>query len=65
MKENLQAGVEFTLAIFPQPPTLFQPSKRVLNDPSLWQYNKGHWDPEKFACKLAWKVADLILNECF
>lgn len=50
MKENLQAGVEFTLAIFPQPPTLFQPSKRVLNDPSLWQYNKGHWDPEKFAC---------------
>ncbi|MFP3016445.1 MAG: hypothetical protein ACEY3H_02525 [Wolbachia sp.] len=23
------------------------------------------WNPEKFACKLVWKVADLTLNECF
>ena len=41
VKANLQAGIEFSLTIFPQSPTFFQPSKRSLDNPPFWQYSKG------------------------
>lgn len=32
---ELQAGIEFTLAVFPQPPILLQPGKAALNNPAF------------------------------
>jgi hypothetical protein len=33
--DELQAGVEFALAVLPQPSILLQPSEAALDDPSL------------------------------
>ncbi len=33
--DKLQAGIEFTLAVFPQPPILLQPGKATLNNPAF------------------------------
>ena len=33
--DELQAGVEVTFAVFPQPPILLQPRKAALNHPTL------------------------------
>lgn len=38
--DELQAGVEQPLAIFPQPPVLFQPGKAALDDPALGNHGK-------------------------
>ena len=38
--DELQAGVEFTLAVLAQPPVLFQPGKAALDDPALWDDGK-------------------------
>ena len=32
---ELQAGIEFTLAVFPQPPIFLQPGKATLNNPAF------------------------------
>ncbi len=33
--DKLQAGIEFTLAVFPQPPIFLQPGKATLNNPAF------------------------------
>jgi hypothetical protein len=39
--DKLQAGIEFSLAVFPQSPAFFQPGKGTLYNPSLGQYDKS------------------------
>ena len=39
--DELQAGVEQPLAVFPKPAALFQPGKGAFDDPSLRHHRKG------------------------
>ena len=39
--DELQAGVEPALAVFPQPPVLLQPCKATLDNPTLWHDLEG------------------------
>ena len=39
--DQLQAGVKPSLAVFPQPPVLLQPSKAALHHPTLWHDREG------------------------
>lgn len=34
--DELQAGVEFALAVLPSPSVVLQPRKTTLDDPALW-----------------------------
>ncbi len=38
---ELQAGIEFALAVFPEPAALFQPSEGAFDDSTLGQHCKG------------------------
>jgi len=38
---ELQAGIEFAFAVFPEPSALFQPSEAAFNDPTFGQHHKG------------------------
>lgn len=38
---ELQAGMEFTLAVFPQPSILLQPGKTALHHPTLGDNGRG------------------------
>ena len=37
---ELQAGIEFAFAVFPEPAALFQPSEGSFDDPALGQHSK-------------------------
>ena len=39
--DELQAGIEPSLAVFPQPPVLRQPGKAALHHPTLWHNLEG------------------------
>ena len=39
--DELQAGVEQSLAVLPQPSVLLQPGKAALDDPALWHDLEG------------------------
>ena len=38
---ELQAGIEFSFAVFPKPSALFQPTEGAFDDPAFGQYYKG------------------------
>lgn len=39
--DELQAGIEFALAVLPQAPAFLQPGKGTLHDPALGYHSKG------------------------
>jgi hypothetical protein len=38
---ELQAVIEFSFAVFPEPSTLFQPTEGAFDDPAFGQHYKG------------------------